>query len=209
MIPFSLKLLNAGIELDTVRCLWESTEAQAPALIDATFQRLLEEIRPNVEEGDMEAVTVFQHDLAEEGFRRSSRSTALLQAWVIFEETASRCAKELQRRGKVIGKKRPDESFITWAGRELSLFAGNKQHTQLERMEMLRCLRNIIIHNNGYYKSMKKDDRARVDSWVAKNMGVLLEDGRLHFSAAFIATIFDTVSLALFSLNGLFREVPE
>lgn len=202
LIPKPLQ--DAQIELETTQWLWESTEEQAPTLIDATIHRIAEQDYP-FWEGNEQAI--LQRDRVEMGMRRSSRLTTLMHAWIIFEDAACWSAEERRRQGQAIGKKRSGENFVVWAERELS-FAANSPYCSelLEWMELLCRLRNVVVHTNGRAAHMARPDRELIDQWVVSKRGVLLNDGRLDISAAFVSSAFRIVSMAIFALSESFRE---
>jgi hypothetical protein len=200
-------LQDAQIELETTRWFWESTEDQVPELIDATIRRIADRDYPFWEDNEE---AILQHERTEHEMRRIARSTTLLQVWAIFEDAACWATEERRRQGHAIGMKRSGESFAAWAAREFMFPADTPwDNRTLEWMEMLCRLRNLIIHTNGQYTRMKTSDRERVNEWVASKQGMLLSEGRLEVSTAFVSTTFRVVSSAIFALSKPFCEQPD
>lgn len=207
LLPYPLRLTNAQMELDTACFYWQTIEAEVPQLIAGTYQRLFNELREGVDAEYEESLAVYLRDLAEEGTRRSSRAAALLQAWVVFEDALCWSVDELRRRGRAIPKRRGNESILAWAKDEVNLCAGYQHRNQLfERLDMLRRVRNIIAHDNGHLERMKEPDRTQVVAWAAEGNGVIVEDGRMHLSATFIAGAFDDIGAAISGLSDLCRN---
>ena len=203
--PFPQALQDAQIELETTRWLWESTEEQVPLLVDSTIRRIAEQDYPFWEDNE---AAILQRERTEQGMQRISRTTTLLQAWAIFEDAACWCAEDRRRQGHTIGKKGSAESFTSWAGRELALYADKPWRDDvLEWLEMLCRLRSMIIHANGQYTRIKHPDKERVDQWVAKQ-GVLLKvtDGRIDVLPGFVSAALNAVSMAISALSEAFRE---
>jgi hypothetical protein len=207
--PFPQALQDAQIELETVKWFWESAEEQVPMLIDATIHRIAERDYPFWEDNEE---AILQRDRVEADMRRIARSTAILQAWIIFEDAACWAAEELRRQGQSIGKKRSGESFITWAERELAFCAKSPFRDEiLEWMEPLCRLRNAIVHTNGQYTRLKEGEIDKINHWIAgqKFPLLLLRDGRIEMTEGFVRAIFMTVSMAIGVLSDPFREPHE
>jgi hypothetical protein len=199
-IPFPQPLQDAHIEVETVRWLWESTEEQLSELIDATIRRIAERDYPFWEENE---AAILQRDHVQESMRRSARAATLLQAWAIFEDAARWAAEERRRRGRPVGSKRAGESFISWAERELLPQADTPfGASALEGLEMLCSLRNALIHTNGQYARMDRATRTRVDELALSGQSVLLREGRLDVSSAFVSGALLAVDWAIAALNN-------
>lgn len=195
---------DAYIELESTRWLWESTEEQVSALIDATIQRIAERDYPFWEDNEE---AILQRDRVEREMRRSARFTTLLRAWMIFEHAACWTAEELRHKGQAIGQKRSAEGFMDWAERELS-FASTYpfRHELLEWMNLLCQLRNVIVHTDGHTAHMRHQHQAHVDQWLARRQGVLLHEGRLDISEDCVGRILEMTFQAIGSLSEPFRE---
>lgn len=196
------RLQDAQVELETIRWLWESTEEQVSSLVDATVQRIRDGSYPFYE--DIDEAAILQRERVKAEMRRAARATALIQAWVLFEDVVCWFAEDAQRKGQAVGKRRTGESLTAWAARELSLCANSHWGDEiLEWLELLSRLRNLLVHTNGQYSRMQPGDQARVGQWVATRRGVMLRNGRLEVQPHFVETTFRVVSMAIFALSGL------
>lgn len=195
------------MELDTARFYWQTVEQQTPQLIDGTYQRLFDELRAGVDEEDEADLAVYLRDTAEEGVRQTARTTALLQAWIIFEEIALWASDELRRQGRQSSVVRSDEMLPRWAARVIAAQTGEQRHTVLfDRLDALRRLRNILVHTNSYYDRMKPHDQTWLRRRFAVNDGVRVEEGRLRVDAPFVQAAFDDVFSAIVVLHVLFTR---
>jgi hypothetical protein len=215
-LPHPQPLRNAQIELETVRWLWESTEEQLPTLIEATFQRILEQDpfygNYTAEDIELNRETILprEREQIEAEMRRTARATTLIQAWVIFEDAARWSAGELRRREKNVGKQRPGETFVSWAARDLELFAIHPEQFRvgvLDWMEVLGRLRNILLHTNGRAEHMTASDRELVSQWATSKRGVELQAGQVDVSYSLVTMILNFIlPPALYSLIAQFEQ---
>lgn len=198
------QLQDACIELETARWLWQSTEDHIATLIDATVERIKDEAYPFYE--DVEEETILQRERVEVGMRRTARATAVIQAWVIFEDAAGWVAEELERRGTSVPRRRAAESFAAWAERALSLYKDSVWRRQFaEGLDILCRLRNLLVHVNGQTSRMKPGELDRLSELTSSQWGIRVSEDRLELQPHCVAAMFDVVLLALSELAERLR----
>lgn len=199
------RLQDAQIELETSRRLWETTEEQITSLVDALVHRIKEEEFPFWEHMDEDSI--LQRDRVTASMLRIARANALIQAWVIFEESLDWASDELRRQGRRIEKRLPGENLVTWAERTLSLCATSPWRDEvLDGLGLLSRLRNMLVHTNGRLSQMRPGDRELVNQLSGGTRGIAHLDDRLEVRPNFITTMFRIASMAIFGLSRLFHR---
>lgn len=198
IMDIDLRFVDVLYELNATKRYISSFEDQLPSLVkqeeEKAFARIREESL-DIDDGEADLIRQELYDLTENVLPRFFRNAILVTVWSIFESAIIDIAKELQsERSKALGIDDLKGDFLERTKKyfhHVVNFPLNVAGKEWQRINMLKVLRNAIVHCNGRLENITKDkDLKEIQKWEKENIGIAVEMDTLMFSKAFVEETF-------------------
>ena len=196
-------------ELDALGDYLNVLEDQLSLIITKEQERIKADILKNKKKLDEVELSLMHQELNNliyELLPRFFRSPFLVTLYAIAESAIIEVADYLQnQKNKSLSiKDIRGDNFIDQTKKyfdhvlEFKLFS---DASIIDRLEMLRILRNAVAHGNGRFERIKnKDDVKKIKQWKKDNIGISLLGDSIIFSNVFLSETYKIINIGIHDL---------